>query len=228
MLGPALGGFFIGKSIEQFKLNDRVVVVKGLSEKEVKSDLAVWIISYKNSENDFTILDKKMVADKAAIENFLLNSGFSKDDVTVGSVEMIDKAAREYGSDDYTKGYRYIMTGKIILRTNNVDLVAQAQEKISQLISQDVVISGLPAFYYTKLLEVRPEMIAEATKNARMSAKQFADDSGCKVGSIRSANQGVFSILARDSFMSDSYGADSSSLDKKVRVVTTITFSLEK
>ncbi len=129
MLGPALGGYFIGKSIERYKLNDRVVVVKGLSEKEVKSDLAVWTLQYKNSGDDLSVLDNKMAADRAAIEGFLLNFGFTKDEISTATTEITDKTSREYSySDD--KGPRYIMTGKIILRTNQVDILPDAQEKI--------------------------------------------------------------------------------------------------
>lgn len=227
-IGTALGGFFIGKSITQFKLNDRVVIVKGLSEKEVKSDLAIWNLSYKNSEDNLALLDKKMALDKNSIENFLLKAGFSKGEIASGGTDIVDKASREYSYSGDEKGPRYIMSSKIILRTDNVDLVSQTQEKIAQLIQAGVIVSGSPLFYYTKLLDIRPQMIAEATKNARLSATQFADDSGCRVGSIRTANQGVFSISAKDSFMNDSSSSDLSSIDKKIRVVSTITFSLDK
>jgi hypothetical protein len=228
MLGPALGGYFIGKAIQQYKLNDRVVVVKGLSEREVKSDLAVWKLVYKNSNNDLSLLERKMAADKAAVEGFLLKAGFDAADIKIGNTEVIDKSAREYGSAEDGKTARYIMNGELVLRTHNVDLVSQTQEKIMQLVQKGAVVSGTPAFYYTKLLELRPQMIAEATKNARVSATQFAEDSGSQVGNIRNANQGVFSISAKDSVLHDSYSTDSSSIDKKVRVVSTITFSLVK
>jgi len=228
MIGPALGGYFIGRAIEHFKSNDRVVIVKGLSEKEVKSDLAIWTINYKNSENDLSLLDKKMALDKEALETFLLQAGFNKDEISAGCTEIVDKASREYSSSGDDRTARYIMTGKTTLRTAQVDSVLPAQEKISQLIQRGVIVSGSPSFYYTKLLDVRPQMIAEATKNARHSATQFADDSGCKVGSIRTANQGVFSISAKDSLISDSNYSDLSSIDKKIRVVSTITFSLEQ
>lgn len=228
MIGPALGGYFIGKAIEHFKSNDRVVIVKGLSEKEVKSDLAIWTINYKNSENDLSLLDGKMALDKAAIESFLVTSGFTKDEISAGNTDIVDKASREYNSPGDDRTARYIMTGKITLRTAKVDSVLPAQERISQLIQGGVIVSGSPSFYYTKLLEVRPQMIAEATKNARLSATQFADDSGCKVGTIRTANQGVFSISSKDSLMNDSNYSDLSSVDKKIRVVSTITFSLDK
>ena len=228
MLGPALGGFFIGKAIEQYKLNDRVVIVKGLSEKEVKSDLAIWNIHYKNSGDNLAALDKKMAADNRAIQSFLVKAGFSEADIKIGSSEILDKASREYSYSGDEKSARYIITGKITLRSDKVDFVAQAQENIAQLIQQGVIVSGTPLFYYTKLLEIRPQMIAEATKNARLSATQFADDSGSKVGGIRTANQGVFSISAKDSVMPDSGSSDLSSIDKKIRVVSTITFSLEK
>lgn len=228
MLGPALGGFFIGKAIQQFKLNDRVVVVKGLSEKDVKSDLAVWNINFKNSHDDLNELDKKMLADKSAVISFLKQAGFNDNEISLGSTEIVDKQAREYSYSNDEKGPRYLMTGRLIVRTEQVDKITEAQEKIAKLIQQNVIVSGTPLFYFTKLTDLRPQMIAEATKNARLSAKQFADDSGCKVGAIRTANQGVFSISAKDSTMNDGNYTDLNSVDKKVRVVSTITFSLVK
>lgn len=225
-LGPALGGYFVGRGIEHFKLNDRTVVVKGLSERDVKSDLAVWTLTYKNSGEDLTLLEKRMADHKSAIEEFFIEAGFSKDEISNPSFEIIDKNSREYGYDG-EKSPRYILSAKMQVRTTKVDLVVKTQEQVTKLIRQGVVVSGSPSFYYTKLLEIKPSMIAEATQNARLAAKQFADDSGCGVGSIRSANQGVFSILPQD-MGANEYGSELASVNKKVRVLSSFTFSLDK
>lgn len=227
LLGPALGGYFVGKGIERFKLNDRTVVVKGLSERGVKSDLAVWALTYKSSGDDLALLEKKMANDKSIIEKFFIDAGFAKDEISNPTFEVIDKNSREYGYGD-EKSPRYILSAKMQVRTDKVDLIVKTQEQITHLIRQGVLVSGNPYFYYTRLLEIKPSMIAEATQNARLAAKQFADDSGCRVGSIRNANQGVFNILAEDSGACEYGGSDMNSVNKKVRVLSSFTFSLDK
>lgn len=227
-LGPMIGGYFLGRSIERFKLNDRVVVVKGLSEREVRSDLAIWELSYKNSGDDLTQLDKKMTEDNSIIWNFLVKQGFKEVEIQKGYSQVVDKMAQEYGNAE-NKTNRYIISGTLTVRSNNPNLVAEAASHLSEVIQKGVIVSGNPNFFYTKFLELRPDMIAEATKSAREAALQFANDSGAKVGFIRSANQGIFSISAKDA-LGDNYSGiqESSSIDKKVRLVSTITFSLEQ
>jgi len=225
-LGPGFGGYFIGKAIERFKTHDRTVVVKGLSEREVKSDLSVWTLSFKASGDDLTTLDEKMDQDSQMIMKFLKSQGFKDEEIKSEGVSVKDKLASEYENGKVHS--RYITKSSITVRTGDVDLVTKAMSELGQLIKEGVIISGEPHFYYTKFTDLRPGMIAEATKTARQSALQFANDSGAKVGYIRSANQGVFSISGKNS---QGEGADYNeirSVEKKIRVVSTITFSLEQ
>lgn len=142
-------------------------------------------------------------------------------------VRVQDLMAQSYRQNNATEN-RYILTQSYLVRTNNIDAAAAASKKLGDLIRQGVVFaqssSTAPTYLYTKLNEVKPEMIAEATKNAREAAQEFAKNSGQKVGSIKYASQGVFQILPRD----QTYAVpESQQKNKTVRVVSTIQFYLE-
>ena len=225
-LGPGFGGYFIGKAIERFKTHDRTVVVKGLSEREVKADLSVWDIHFKTSGDDLAALDQKMATDKQTVIEFLKSSGFTEEEIKPGTTNVTDKLARDYGEPKDVQN-RYVLGDSVSVRTPNVDLVKTTTGKLGELIKKGIVISGDPQFYYTRFTELRPQMIADATKSARQAALQFANDSGVHVGHIRSANQGAFSISGKDSYGDNNDYNEARSLEKKIRVVSTVTFSLE-
>ncbi len=225
--GPGIGGYYIGRAIERFKTHDRTVVVKGLSEREVKSDLAVWNLSFKTSGNDLAALDQKMAVDKQAVVEFLKAQGFEDDEIKPGVASVNDKFAKEWGDTKDIQN-RYITEDSVSVRSTKVDLVKKATGELSSLIKKGIIISGDPSYYYTKFADLRPEMIGEATRSARQAAIQFANDSGARVGYIRSANQGAFSISGKDSYGDNSDYNEARSLEKKIRVVSTVTFSLEQ
>jgi hypothetical protein len=224
-LGNSATGYFIGRAIERFKSHDRFVVVKGLSEREVKADLAVWQITFKNTGDDLSLLQKKSFQDKELILLFLKQHNLA-DNLADGNLKVIDKWAQEYGQKE-DKSNRYLIESTVMVRTPKVIEVAKAREEISSLIEKAVIVSENPSYYYSKFSEIKPLMIAEATKNARQAALQFAQDSDSKVGAIRSATQGSFSINSRDSFGDANYSNEAGSIEKKIRVVSTVTFSLQ-
>lgn len=226
-LGPALGGYFIGKAIERFKTHDRTVVVKGLSEREVRADLALWDIHFRTGGDDLVVLNKKMANDKQLIIEFLKSNGFKEEEIKSGTANVTDKLARDY-IDQKDIQNRYVIGDFVSIRTTNVDLVKKTTGELSDLIKKGIIVSGDPQFHYTRFAELRPQMIAEATKSARQAAIQFANDSGAHVGHIRSANQGAFSISGKDSYGDNSDYNEARSVEKKVRVVSTVTFSLEQ
>jgi len=225
-LGPGFGGYFIGRAIEHFKTHDRTVVVKGLSEREVKADLSTWDIHFKTSGDDLVALDQKMATDKQAIIAFLKSQGFKNEEIKPGTTNVTDKLARDYGEPKDVQN-RYVLGDFVSIRTTDVDLVKKATGELGELIKKGIIISGDPQFYYTRFAELRPQMIAEATKSARQAALQFANDSGAHVGHIRNANQGAFSISGKDSYGDNHDYSEARSIEKKIRVVSTVTFSLE-
>lgn len=233
-LGLIVGGWVLGAQIKATRLADRYVTVRGLVERKVKSDLAIWPLSYKEAGNDLALVYARSEADKKAILEFLEQMGIQSSEIEVGVVRVVDTQASEYGGTNRAP-YRYIVEQQITVRTSRVDQVAAASQKTSQLLQKGIVLNsdrgGSLTYKFTGLNSIKPDMITEATRNARAAADRFAADSGSEVGSIRQATQGVFSILPAD--QGDSEGEYSgysagSSLMKTVRVVTSVQYYLEK
>lgn len=226
-LGIALGGFFPGYYYYKAKISYNTVSVKGLAEKDVISDLAVWDLKFVTTGNDLGSCQKEMERQNDLIMAFLQEKGFTAEEIDGGRLETNDLMANPWrGNDDISS--RFILNKTITVRTNKVDLVAKSLAETGDLISKGVIFdsqNGYPVSYiFTKLNEIKPQMLEEATQNARDAALEFAKSSQSKVGKIHQANQGVFSILPRD----DTANAIASQqINKKVRVVSTIEYFLE-
>ena len=236
-LGLIIGGWILGAQIKATRLSDRYVTVKGLVERKVKSDLAIWPISYKEADDDLSLLYTKTEANRKTILQFLAEQGIQSSEIEMGLLRVVDTQANEYGTG-VRAPHRYIVEQQITVRTPRVDQVAAAAQKTMLLLQKGIALSSNPgqggvAYKFTGLNSIKPDMITEATRNARAAADRFASDSGSKVGAIRQASQGVFSILAADQ---GSEGGESgpgefaaeSSLMKTVRIVTTVQYYLEK
>jgi uncharacterized protein len=235
-LGLIIGGWALGSEIKATRLSDRYVTVKGLVERTVKSDLAIWPLSYKEAGDDLASVYAKTEAGKKAILEFLAQQGIQPSEIELGVVRVVDTQANEYGGVNRAP-HRYIVEQQITVRTSRVDQVAAAAQKTMQLVQKGIVLNSNPGqgltYKFTGLNSIKPDMITEATRNARAAAERFALDSGSKVGSIRQANQGVFSILPADQGSDTgepgegNFAADSS-LMKTVRVVTSVQYYLDK
>jgi uncharacterized protein len=238
-VGLIIGAWILGAEIKATRLSDRYVTVKGLVERKVKSDLAIWPLSYKEAGNELAPLYAKTEGDKKAIMDFLDQQGMQSSEIELGVVRVVDTQANEYGNGNRAP-YRYIVEQQITVRTARVDQVAAAAQKTMLLVQKGIVLDTEPGqgltYRFTGLNSIKPDMITEATRNARAAADRFASDSGSRVGSIRQANQGVFSILPADrasgtgetnETYEGSSGADSS-LMKTVRVVTTVEYYLDQ
>jgi hypothetical protein len=229
MIILALGLIFAGASIkdglENFRSFDRTVMMKGLAEREVQADLAIWPMAYTETGNDLTLLQERMERHGAAITSFLKRHGLKDSEIELQQVNVQDLLAQSYRNNNATSS-RYIITQSYLVRTNNVDAVDKAGKDIGSLIKQGIVFTSntAPTYLFTKLNEIKPDMIAEATRNAREAAKEFAQNSDAAVGDIKYASQGVFQILPRDQTYVVS---EQNQRVKKVRVVSTIRFYLE-
>ncbi len=237
--GLIVGGWVLGTQIKATRLSDRYVTVKGLVERRVKSDLAIWSLSYKEAGDELPTVYAKTDGDKNAILQFLSAQGFQPAEIEMGVLRVIDTQANEYGGGNKAP-HRYIVEQQITVRTPRVDQVAAAAQKTMQLLQKGIVLNSNPGqglvYKFNGLNSIKPDMITEATRNARAAADRFASDSGSKVGSIRQANQGVFSILAADQSNDvaeagdgggQNFGSDTS-LMKTIRVVTTVQYYLDK
>lgn len=233
LIGLLLCGWVLGAQIKAMKQADRYVTVKGLVERTVKADRGSWSVSFKEAGDDLPSVYQKSATDKNTVIAFFHQQGFSDSELTVGQVSASDRETAEYSNGQHLP--RFTVTQSVNLITHDVDKLARAGQQTDKLVQQGIVIAGGAGVQYqfTGLNALKPDMITEATRNARSSADRFAADSGAKVGSIRSANQGTFSISAPDAAaaaLNPEEGSDSSSeassIMKKVRVVATIDYYL--
>jgi hypothetical protein len=220
-LGLIGGGGLVGQGVVNARVGDRSVTVRGLAEREVRADLAVLPIRFTASGDVLSEVQGHIDTDLAAVRRFLADQGYPEDAISLGRLEVADTQAREYASQ--TGGPRFILAQNVIVRTNDVDRVQATTRALNELVRQGVVLQDYmgPTYVFTGLNDVRPEMIAEATAAARTGAEQFAEDSGTGLGPIRQATQGSFEILSRDGLEDES-----STPDKRVRVVATISYRL--
>jgi len=233
-IGLIIGGWALGSQIKATRLSDRYVTVRGLVERQVKSDLAIWSLNFKEAGDDLASVYARTDADKNTILQFLAQQGIQQSEISVGLVRVVDTQANEYGGGNRAP-HRYIINQEVTVRTSRVDQVAAAAQKSMQLVQKGIVLSSdrgqALSYKFTGLNAIKPDMITEATRNARAAADRFAADSGSKVGSIRQANQGVFSIAAADqgSEGGEGYGGSGDeSIMKTVRVVTSVQYYLER
>lgn len=218
-----IAGFFVGNMHKTGKKYDRFVQVKGLSQREVNADLAVWPINITLTANDLQILSNAIEEQNNEVYNFFLAQGFDKAELTKGSTNISDTRADIYNTSFQNQEFRYLAKSEFTVRTNDIGKLQKALSESLELMSKGILLESKntwrPVEYvFTGLNELKPSMIEEATKNAREVAEKFARDSDSQVGEIRVARQGLFSINDRD---------ENTPQIKIVRVVSTIDFQLE-
>ena len=217
-LGLCLGGMFIYCGISKYASKDRAVSVKGLSTREVEADYAVWPLSYGWNGNDLPALYTQLEQVTARVKKHLLALGFEESDFRQGSISVEDNWSSYYG--DRRPEYHYTLNTSLIVSTDKVKKVVESQGKESELLKEGIIVTTQKwnlDYQFNGLPELKPSMIEEATQNARAVAQRFADDAHCRLGSIRRAYQGQFSIE------SDEYQP----WVKRVRVVTTVDYFLD-
>lgn len=220
--GMVAGAWILGQALLQFKQADRSVQVKGLSEREVPADTAIWPVSFSEADNDLPRLYQTLQEKNAKIAAFLQSSGFGPEEISVSAPSITDRQAQDYGNVQLAERLRYSGKSTLTVFTRKIDLVRSAMTRLGELGKQGIALSAdnyenRTQFMFTGLNTLKPAMIEEATKNARVSAEKFAKDSDSRLGKIRRANQGQFSIEDRDA---------STPHIKKVRVVSSVEFSL--
>ncbi len=226
-IGLTLCGYFIGHFYYKAKTGANTVVVKGLAEKDVRADLAIWEMKYVVTDNDILKAQKEISGQTKIIQDFLRENGFKEEEITVGRLETNDLNANPY-RNTYENNLRFILTQTITVKTDNVDLVAVTLNKSGDLVQKGIIFnsdySAPVSYLFTKLNDIKPQMLRESTQNAKNAALEFAKSSSSKVGKIKYANQGVFSILPRIQTVS---ATEAQQIEKTVRVVSTIEYWLE-
>jgi len=217
--GVAVAGYFIGHGFLKARASDRYVTVKGLSERELPANLVLWPIVYSVTSDDLETLQQRLDDGAAKISAFLAGD-FAAEEINVSAPRVTDRHAQGM-MDQQGRLERYMAEATVTVRTGRIDAARTAMERSGSLVKQGVALIRSYEFQtqylYTDLDAIKPEMIAEATRDARAAAERFAEDSGSRVGGIRNAQQGYFSIEDRDPFSPEF---------KTIRVVTTIQFFL--
>jgi uncharacterized protein len=220
-LGILIAGLSISRALYKTRTDERYVSVRGLAEIEIPADQAIWPITYKDAGDDLLRLQKQLDANRDIIVDFLLEKGFNTADISHSPPLITDTWAEVYYGGQSLPGTRYRIQKTVTLRSHDIQLVKESMEKSGELVAKGIVLSqnweNRTEFLFTGLNAIKPEMIREATLNAREAAEKFAEDSGSKIGKIRRATQGLFTISDRD--------ANSPDL-KIVRVVTSLEYFL--
>jgi hypothetical protein len=229
-LGMTIAGLLIGGGFARSR-TDRFVTVKGISEREVTADLAIWPLRIVAASDDLATANAQLQSSLTKIRAFLTENRIDASQATLQDFSVTDAQTNQY-SGGAQAGARYVIKQTVVVRSTNPELIRAASQKVSDLVSAGVVLSsggeygsGGPTFVFTGLSKLKPQMIGEATARARESAEQFARDSHAGIGGIRRASQGVFEILPRDQAEGIT---EASQIIKTVRVVSTIDYALSR
>ena len=215
--GIVISGFALKAGIDNIAFRDREVSVRGLAERTVKADNASWNVSYTITGDDLRALYAQLEDKNAAVKSFVKECGIAEADITFDTPSVYEPQAERYGETN--RNYRYALTGTVNVNTTKVDDVYAMVGKQGALLARGIPVSNTYVNYtFNGLNSIKPEMIAEATKNAREAAAQFAKDSESALGKIKTASQGQFSIDGLDS---------GKPYMKNVRVVSTVVYYLE-
>ena len=213
-------GWILKSAALDVKNMERTVEVKGLAEREVVADTVIWPVQFSDADNNLEKLVERVEQKSSAVVAFLKLHGFDDQEISLSKQSIVDKQAREYGAEN--QQFRYIARANITVYSQQPDKVQNALTKVGQLAKQGIAIvqdnyETRVEYMFTGLNDIKPEMVQEATEKAREVALKFAKDSQSKLGKIRTARQGQFSIIDRDS---------NTPQIKKVRVVTSVEYYL--
>lgn len=225
-LAAVVAASLIHEGLTDLRTGDRYVTVKGLAEREVQADIALWPLNFVASGETLQQARSDARASREAILDFLTRHGIAEEQVELQRLNVNDTAANPYRSGDTEQ--RFIIQQTLTVRSTEIARIRETAQSVGELLDAGVVLSSDygpsgPLFLYTRLNEVKPEMIAEATAAARQAAEQFARDADADVGRLRRANQGVFEIRARDQAAGI---PEEQQPVKTVRVVTTVEYYL--
>ena len=220
-MGISSAGWFTAGALRQVRESQRFVTVKGLAEREVDADLAIWPVTFKDTGDDLSELQRRADAKREVVAGFLVEAGFPREELSFAVPRIQDRQTENMGQPGRPSGPRYLEQATVIVRSRNVAAVKRAMDRSGQLVGRGVMLAqdweNRPQFLFTGLNAVKPEMIEQATVSAREAAAKFAKDSGSRVGKIRTASQGLFTVSDRD---------PNSPERKVIRVVTTVEYFL--
>lgn len=218
-LGLIIAALIISSSFLSWKNSSKTVTVRGFSERMLNADLALWPVQAKVTANTLVELHQALEASELVINSFFSEKGFKPNEINAKQTRITDRQAQLYNNDNVNNLQRYVADFGFLIKTKRIDLVKSSLKEINKLVGQGVTLSSNEVEYlYTKLNEIKPEMIKEATVEAKKAAEEFALNSDSKISSLKSASQGLFTIEPIHYYTQDL---------KKVRVVTNLVYGLK-
>lgn len=224
--GIAVAGLFVSGGLERFRMADRSISVKGLAEKDVQSDFAIWTLNFRRAGNEFAGVQQALASDRDKVRAFLKAQGFQDDEIEAKPLSVQDLLARDYAQGNVP--FRFNGSGRIVVKSARVAEVEKAALALDPLIQAGVQLGGEgegatgPRYQLRGFNDVKAPLLAEATNNAREQAQKFAAEAGATLGPLKSANQGVIRISGDDGQDFD----DGSSRTKRLRVVSSFEYEL--
>ena len=223
--GMTCAGYFIGQTMYNAKVALNIAEAKGLAERRVTANIVNWNMDFtlsSSKKSDLALLYKRAEELQKRISSILQSQGFEESEIDLGIIDYQYRSIRD--DKNILISQSYSLNAEIELESDKVKLVKAARKELNKLIAQGINLNNHdPKYMFTELNKIKPDMLKEATKNARIAAGEFASHAGVKVGGIRNARQGNFYI--RDA--GSDYG-DTHKIEKDVRVVTNISFYLDK
>jgi len=221
LLGLSSLGYLLGNAAIKFKEYERTVTVKGLSEREYPADIVIWPVQFTEANNDLEGLYSSIENSTNKIKTFLEKQGIQPNEISLSSPAITDKSAQQYGNSAPAE-FRYTAVQTVTVYSKNIEAVRSVMSSLAQLGKQGIAFTGgnyqsKTEYIFTRLNDIKPEMIEEATTKAREVALKFSEDSRSKLGKIKRASQGQFSINARDK---------NNPHIKRIRVVSTVEYYL--
>ena len=219
-IGLGTLGYFFKTAFMESKNLERTVIVKGLSEKEVLSNIVIMPIKLTRTSNNLESLIINIDNDTNKVIKFLKDNGLKDEDITLGAISIVDKMANEFSNQEFS--IRYLATKVVNIYSSEIEKVRALSGKLSELSQAGILFKtddydSKIEYVYTKLNDIKPSMIEEATSNARAVAQKFAHDSNSKLGKIKKATQGQFEVISRDK---------NSEHIKNIRIVSTVEYYL--
>ncbi len=220
-LGLVAFGLLLSNAAITFKEYERTVTVKGLSEQEHLADVVIWPIQFSEASNRLENIYTSLESSAQKVRTFLTENGFEEDEISISAPLVTDKSAQRYGGSNDSE-FRYVATQTVTVYSEKVEEVRLVMTQLADLGKQGITLSGdeyqnRTEYLFNSLNEVKPQMIEDATKEARAVAEKFAEDSNSELGKIKTAYQGQFSISPRD---------NNNPHIKNIRVVSTVVYYL--
>lgn len=228
-IGLVLASVVLGWSYTHGKKGDEAVTVTGSARKRIKSDLVVWSAGVSSQAAKLSDAYSRLAADVPRIKEYLKSKGIAEDQMTVSAISSTTQYARDENGNQTSEITGYSLSQQVEVRSGDVDRVAQIAREATELINQNILLeSSAPQYSYTKIGDLKIEMLGEAARDAKTRAERIAASTGNRIGTLRSAKMGVMQITAADSTeVSDSGISDTSSIDKDVTAVVNISFAVE-